>query len=216
MSKTIVLATSNQGKLAEFKELFASVTAEQEVDLKSFADFPELKGAPEPVEDACSFIGNALIKAYHGAALTGLPTLADDSGLCVDALNSAPGVYSARFAQQENFTQPGLGKEALNYTCLLEKMAGINDEQRQAHFYCCLVLVRFPNDPEPLIAVGKCHGSITRQALGEHGHGYDPVFFSTDLGKTFAQANMLEKNQVSHRTLAFKDLISRGLKDFLS
>ncbi|RIY31886.1 non-canonical purine NTP pyrophosphatase, RdgB/HAM1 family [Psittacicella melopsittaci] len=213
MKKTIVIATSNRGKLHEFDDLFAHANLGENLELKILADYPDFVS---PVEDAPSFIGNALIKAYHAAKVTGLPALADDSGLCVDALNSAPGIYSSRYAQMHNFNHEHLDKEKQNYSCLLEQMEAIPEQQRQAHFYCCLVLVRFPDDPEPLVAVGKCHGEIMRAPLGEHGHGYDPVFYSYDLEKSFAQATLSEKNTVSHRTLAFNDLLTRGLKDFLA
>ncbi|RIY36742.1 RdgB/HAM1 family non-canonical purine NTP pyrophosphatase [Psittacicella gerlachiana] len=213
MPKTIVLATSNQGKLKEFSALFKQANLEQYLDLKTLAEFPSFIS---PEENAPSFIGNALIKAYHAAEHTGTAALADDSGLCVDALDSAPGIHSARYATMHNFQQQGLDKEQLNYSCLLEKMQSIPQGQRQAHFYCCLVLVRFPRDPEPLIAVGKCKGEILSAAIGDHGHGYDPVFFSFDLNKSFAQATMEEKNSVSHRTLAFDNLINAGLKEFFS
>ncbi|MFC6275999.1 RdgB/HAM1 family non-canonical purine NTP pyrophosphatase [Psittacicella hinzii] len=215
MVKQILLATSNQGKLKEFQDLFNHADLGTAVQIRSLAEFPQVDS---PEENAPSFIGNALIKAYHGAALTGLPTLADDSGICVDALQSAPGIYSARFAQMQNFTpeDPSINKEQLNFLSLLETLAKVPEGQRQAHFYCCLVLVRFPNDPEPLVAVGTCEGYILFNAVGTNGHGYDPIFFSPELNLSFAQATMAQKNSVSHRHRAFADLIQRGLKEFLA
>lgn len=200
--KNLIVATGNQGKLAEFRELFAQ--ANLDFTLDSLTSIPNYQ---EPVEDAPSFIGNALIKAYAAANASGGAALADDSGICVEALNDAPGIYSARYASLQNYSNPELSKDQMNYSALLHAMEGV--ENRKAYFYCCLVLVRFPNDPAPLIAIGKCYGELLHQAQGTNGHGYDPIFFSYDLQKSFGEASSAEKNQVSHRAIAFKNLVSQ-------
>lgn len=211
MTAKIVLATSNVGKVKDFQVIFSQSNLESQIiGLESFAPYQ----APE--ENANSFIGNALIKAYHAAKLTGLPSLADDSGICVDALQSAPGIYSSRFAELRNYHNPELNKEQQNIACLLQAMQNFpNPEQRTAHFYCCLAFVRFPDDPEPIVAVGKCFGELTQSIMGDQGHGYDPIFFSHDLQKTFGQATAAEKNSCSHRERAFQDLLQRGFLDYL-
>lgn len=206
MAKQLLIATSNQGKVKEFDELYAQANLNVElVSLKTLNNYQD------PVEDANSFVGNALIKAYAAAKASGMAAMADDSGLCVQSLEDKPGIYSARFAAMHNFTQDNLDKDKLNYSCLLEQMQGHSN--RKAYFYCCLVLVRFPDDPTPIIAVGKTYGHILEQAQGTNGHGYDPIFFSDELQMSFGLASSEQKNSVSHRAKAFTKLVEQIKED---
>jgi XTP/dITP diphosphohydrolase len=187
MDNIIVLATSNKNKLKEIQELLKGYP----VAIKSLADFGPM---PEAVEDGETFDENAYKKAIHYAKVLGVPCLADDSGLAVDALDGRPGVYSARYA--------GLGATDWdNCEKLLGEMAGTT--KRTAHFVCVLSLAT-PAGPA-LTWEACCDGEITHERRGESGFGYDPVFFSPELGKTFAEVSMAEKSSVSHRGRALAD-----------
>ncbi len=187
MDKIIVLATSNQNKVRELKELIKGFP----VEIKCLKDFGPL---PEAVEDGATFEENAYKKALHYARVLGLPALADDSGLSVDALNGAPGVYSARYSGEKATDWDNCEK-------LLREMKGKMD--RAARFECVLSLA-VPHGPA-LTWEGRCEGRITEERQGEAGFGYDPVFFYEDFGKTFAEVSMEEKSRVSHRGKAMRE-----------
>lgn len=194
--KQIVIASGNRGKIDEFQKIFE--THEIEIVPQTRLNVPEID------EPFITFIENSLHKARHCSKVTGLPALADDSGLCVPILNGAPGIYSARYA--------GIPKSDLaNLNKLLADMEGIN--LRQAFFYCSLVFVRHHNDPQPIIAEGIFHGEITNQASGLNGHGYDPVFQIPELKQTAAEIAPELKNRISHRGKAMHELITK-LKSF--
>jgi len=185
MVNIIVLATNNKNKVRELKELLAG----SPVDIKSLAEYGPL---PSVVEDGDTFEENAYKKAYHYARVLGLPCLADDSGLVVDALDGKPGVHSARYAGENATDLEKCDK-------LLREMKG--KENRKAHFACVLSLAT-PGGPA-LTWEGSCEGEITTERHGESGFGYDPVFYYPEFGKTFAEVSMEEKNRVSHRGRAF-------------
>ncbi len=189
MGKQLVLASNNKGKLREFQAMFAEagVTVINQGALG-------VSACPEPYG---TFIENCLAKARHAAATTGLPAMADDSGVCVDALGGMPGVHSARFAGEPS-------DDAANNRLLVEKLAGIAN--RRAHYMCVLVAVRSAEDPEPLIAEGRWFGEIRDVPAGEGGFGYDPYFYLPDLGKTAAELSAEEKNRISHRGQALVKL----------
>ena len=189
--KRLVLATSNQGKLAELKPLLA------EFDY-ALVTQGEL-GVGDAVEDGRSFIENAIIKARHASAATGLPALADDSGLVVPALGGEPGIHSARYAGTH-------GDSAANIAKLLDAMRTLPDSQRAAHFTCVLVLLRHADDPEPLVAEGRWFGQVLLSPRGEKGFGYDPVFLDPRHGLTAAELDAATKNQASHRGQAIARL----------
>jgi XTP/dITP diphosphohydrolase len=192
--KRIVLATHNPGKLSEFALLLAPLHIEL-VSLREFA-------AEAPEETGLSFVENAILKARHAAQLAGLPAIADDSGLEVDALRGAPGIYSARYAG------PGASDTA-NLHKLLEQMASIPDAQRSARFRCALAFMRWDLDPAPLIAQASWEGSITRAPRGNGGFGYDPVFEIAGRSQTAAELALAEKNQLSHRAQALRGLAAQ-------
>ena len=187
----LVLASSNCGKLAEMRAILAGLDVE-------LATQSEL-GIADIEETATTFVENALLKARHAARISGLPALGDDSGICVDALGGAPGLYSARYAG-------GQGNAAANVAKLLDALRGIPEPQRNAHFHCSIVLLRSADDPSPLIAEGRWHGRILDAPRGEHGFGYDPVFFDPALGRGAAELDAATKNRVSHRALALARL----------
>ncbi len=188
----LVIASNNAGKLNEIQRVLAPLN--WEVLPQSAFNIPE---AEEPHH---TFIENALAKARHASKLAGLPALADDSGICVDALNGAPGVYSAHYA--------GLPKsDARNNQALLDAMK--NQTNRKAHYHCVLVLVRHPDDPQPIIAEGSWYGEIANEPRGQGGFGYDPLFFLPQLGKMSAELNHDEKNKISHRGLALAALVEK-------
>ncbi|HDR8964309.1 TPA: RdgB/HAM1 family non-canonical purine NTP pyrophosphatase [Burkholderia vietnamiensis] len=191
----IVLASNNAGKLREFAALFSTVGIE-------IVPQGEL-AVPEADEPFGTFIENALTKARHAARLTGLPAIADDSGLCVRALRGAPGVYSARYAQRAG----GERGDAANNAYLVEQLRGVDD--RRAYYCCVLALVRHPDDPEPLFAEGRWIGEIVDTPRGEHGFGYDPYFYVPALGATAAELEPAVKNTHSHRALALDALLAR-------
>ncbi|MCD0503494.1 RdgB/HAM1 family non-canonical purine NTP pyrophosphatase [Bordetella petrii] len=193
----VVLASNNAGKLREFSALFAPLGIE-------LVPQGEL-GVPEAPEPHVTFVENALAKARHASQLTGLPALADDSGLCVAALAGAPGVYSARYAQLAN-PRAERSDEA-NNALLVSKLAGVPD--RKAWYVAVLVLVRAHDDPQPLIGEGLWHGEIVDAPRGANGFGYDPHFLLPDLGHTAAELDPAQKNRVSHRARALKQLLDK-------
>jgi XTP/dITP diphosphohydrolase len=188
-----VLATNNRGKVVELEALLAEARLPIRVSAQS-----EL-GVAAPPETATTFVENALQKARHAAGATGLPAIADDSGLVVAALGGAPGVRSARFAGER-------ADDAANVAKLLELLAAHPDE-RAARFHCVLVALERADDPAPLIASGSWAGDIARAPVGSGGFGYDPVFFDARLGKTAAELSRSEKNRVSHRGTALRTLV---------
>ena len=187
----IVVASGNAGKLAEFNRLLSDAGLE-------FVSQRELS-VDDIEETGLTFVENALLKARHAARVTGLPALADDSGLCVDALDGAPGLYSARYAGTH-------GDAAANIAKLLRALDGVEDARRGAYFHCTLALLRHPDDPRPLIAEGEWRGRILHAPRGEGGFGYDPVFLDTATGLTAAELNPATKNRISHRGLALAKL----------
>ncbi|WP_244848151.1 RdgB/HAM1 family non-canonical purine NTP pyrophosphatase [Caballeronia sp. SL2Y3] len=191
----VVLASNNAGKLREFASLLNAAG----IELIAQGEL----GVPEAEEPHPTFVENALAKARHASALTGLPALADDSGLCVRALNGAPGVHSARYAMKHG----GEKSDAANNARLVADLA--NEADRRAYYFCVLVLVRHADDPEPLIAEGRWHGEVIDTPRGAHGFGYDPHFFLPALGATAAELDPARKNAVSHRALALRDLLQR-------
>lgn len=188
----LVLASNNAKKMKELNALLAPL---------GFEVIPQGQlGIPEAEEPHCTFVENALAKARHAAQHSGLPALADDSGLCVKALGGAPGVISARYAGEPK-------SDARNNEKLLADLAGKTD--RRAHFVSCLVLCRSADDPQPIIAEGEWHGEIVDQYRGDGGFGYDPLFFVPEFGKTAAELDAETKNRVSHRGRAMLKLIER-------
>jgi XTP/dITP diphosphohydrolase len=190
--RKLILASGNAGKLREFGQLLAPF--DFEVLPQSAFAVPE---APEP---HVTFLENAIAKARHAAQLTGLPALADDSGLCVSALGGAPGVYSAHYAGEPR-------SDARNNARLLADLAGVAD--RRAHYVAVLVLMRRADDPQPLIAEGEWHGEIIDTPRGAGGFGYDPYFLVPGTGLTVAELPHDEKNRRSHRGQALAQLIAR-------
>lgn len=188
----LVIASNNPGKLREFQRMLAPFGIEVLTQSQL--------GISEADEPHCTFVENALAKARHVSAACGLPALADDSGICVDALGGAPGVLSARYAGEPK-------SDARNNERLLLDMQGIAD--RRAHYYCVLVLVRTAADPQPLIAEGEWHGEIAHQAQGDGGFGYDPYFWLAEYGKTAAELPHEEKAKISHRAQALQKLLER-------
>lgn len=191
MSQRLVLASSNAGKLREFNSLLADFGFEvvRQADL----------GVTDAEETGLSFVENALLKARHASQVTGLASLADDSGLVVDALGGQPGIYSARFAGQPT-------NDAANNAKLLEALKEVPAEQRTARFRCCIVLVRHPTDPVPLIAEASWEGVILGATQGQEGFGYDPLFYVPTHGCTAAELAATEKNRISHRGQALQRL----------
>jgi XTP/dITP diphosphohydrolase len=201
MMKKLVLASSNPGKLREFEGLLAPLG----IEIVSQASL-RLAEVEEPHG---TFVENALAKARHASRRTGLPALADDSGICVSALDGQPGVASARFA---GAAQPGAtpgreAQDARNNEKLIALLAG--KEDRRAHYYCVVVLMRHAEDPEPIIAEGSWAGEIVAQPRGANGFGYDPHFFLRDLGKTAAELDQEQKNLISHRGKAMRRLLAK-------
>ena len=180
----LVLASGNAGKLAEFNALLADVG----FDVRPQSEF----GVEDAEETGLTFIENAILKARHASQATGLPALADDSGLVVDALGGAPGLYSARYAGEH-------GNHAANIDKLLHELLDVPDERRSARFVCVLALLRHPDDPQPLIAQGLWEGRILPARQGDGGFGYDPVFFSPTEHMSAAELPAEVKNLVSHR-----------------
>lgn len=191
----VVLATGNPGKIEEMQ--------------KHLSDFGmEVMGqktlnVPEADETGLSFVENAIIKARNAAKVTGFPAIADDSGICVDALNGAPGIYSARYSADIHGDDV---IDSLNNQKLVAALQNVEPEKRTAYYYCALVYVRHADDPTPLICEGKWHGIIQNEPVGEGGFGYDPHFYVPNLEKTAAQLEKAEKNKISHRGQAMNEL----------
>ena len=188
----LVLASNNAGKLREFQALLAPL---------DFEVIPQGQlGIPSCEEPFETFVENALAKARHASAASGLPALADDSGICVDALDGAPGVYSARYAGEPS-------NDAANNQKLIAALQG--ESNRAAHYVCALVFVNHANDPKPLTVQTEWQGLIQDEATGENGFGYDPYFFLPDQNMTAAQLEPTLKNRISHRGLALRELITQ-------
>lgn len=194
--KQLLLASSNPGKLAELSELLRPTGIE--VIPQSAFNITDVD------ETASTFVENALLKARHAARISGLPTLADDSGLCVDALAGAPGLHSARYAGHH-------GDSAANIQKLLGAMAGIEAAKRSAYFICVLVLLRHADDPAPLINEGRWHGQLLRTPRGLAGFGYDPIFLDPETGLSAAELSLQEKQMRGHRGLALRSLVGHLL-----
>jgi XTP/dITP diphosphohydrolase len=192
MFRKLIIASNNPGKLREIGQILEPLGMEV-IPQSAFR-------LPEAEEPYASFIENALAKARHAARLTGLPALADDSGICVDALGGAPGVASAYFAGTPR-------SDARNNRKLLEMLEAENN--RRAHYYCVMVLMRHGDDPQPLVAEGEWRGEILREPRGCGGFGYDPLFLDPALGETGAELSPEQKNRVSHRGRALADLTQR-------
>ncbi|WP_294965488.1 XTP/dITP diphosphatase [uncultured Gilliamella sp.] len=195
----IVLATNNPGKVNELQKLLVdagfNIIAQSEFNV------------PDADETGLTFVENAILKARHTAKLTGLPTIADDSGLAVDELDGEPGIYSARYAGEH-------GNDKSNNKKLLQALTNIPKEKRTAYFYCALVFMRHEKDPTPIICLGKWNGIILTEEYGEGGFGYDPLFYVPELGCTAAELTKEHKSQISHRGQALKQLITRIKTEF--
>ena len=192
MSRRIVLASSSAAKLREISMTLHGLAWEIVPQGQLGVDATD---EPHP-----TFVENALAKARHASACTGMPALADDSGLCVDALNGSPGVFSARFAGDD-------ANDQNNNAELLRRLAGVT--QRQAHYTCVLVAVRSIEDAEPLVVDARWYGEIAQAPRGEGGFGYDPLFYVSDLGVTAAELDPVQKNRISHRGLALGALAEK-------
>lgn len=188
----VVLATGNPGKVSELADLLSAFG----LDIVAQTDL----GVESAEETGLTFIENAILKARHAAHITGLPAIADDSGLAVDALGGAPGIYSARYAGDDASDRQNLEK-------LLTALQDVPDDQRQAQFHCVLVYLRHAEDPTPLVFHGSWQGVITRDAAGEGGFGYDPIFYLPAQGKTAAELTKNEKRALSHRGKALTLLL---------
>lgn len=188
----VVLATGNAGKVREL----ASLLQDFGLDIVAQTDL----GVESAEETGLTFIENSILKARHAAAITGLPAIADDSGLAVDALGGAPGIYSARYAGVD-------ASDSQNLEKLLVALKNVPDGQRQAQFHCVLVYLRHADDPTPLVFHGVWPGEITHAPAGEGGFGYDPIFYVPSEGKTAAELTREEKSAISHRGQALKQLL---------
>lgn len=197
--QTIVLASGNLGKLKELQLLLAALP----VNIIAQSGF----GVDDADETGLTFIENAIIKARHASAITGLPAIADDSGLAVDALGGAPGIYSARYAELPAAIK-GLERDQANNSKLLAALRDTPNQQRGAQFHCVLVFLRHAADPTPLVCHGQWHGSILHAAAGEGGFGYDPVFLVPERGCSSAELSATEKNRISHRAQASQQLLA--------
>lgn len=187
--KKIILASNNQGKIKEFNAILGNV-----YELVSMNDM----NVEEVAETGLTFVENAIIKARNASKQSGLPALADDSGLNVEVLNGEPGIYSARYSG---------GNDEQNIDKLLANMAGIKN--REAYFYCAIAFVKHANDPTPTIAIGEWHGEILQKRQGKNGFGYDAVFYLPELKKSSAELDASVKNTVSHRALAMQSLLKK-------
>ncbi|MEO7067567.1 MAG: RdgB/HAM1 family non-canonical purine NTP pyrophosphatase [Rhodanobacter sp.] len=190
----IVLASSNRGKLAEFNALLA----DSGLEIVTQASL----GIDDAEETGLTFVENALLKARHAARQSGLPALADDSGLCVEALKGAPGLYSARYAGHH-------GDDAANNAKLLQALSDVPTERRRAFFMCALVLLQHADDPAPLIVEGRWYGHVLKAPRGAHGFGYDPLFQPDGQTVSSAELDVTDKNQLSHRGQALAQLRTR-------
>ena len=189
----IVLATGNKGKVKEFKQMLLG---------QAFDVFPQSEFNVSDVEETgLTFVENAILKARHAAKISGLPAIADDSGIEVDALEGAPGIYSARFA--------GIGaSDKDNLNKLLRDIDNVDDQLRTARFQCLLVMMRHATDPTPIICQGTWEGKLLRAPVGENGFGYDPIFWLDDQGCTSAELAPEKKHDLSHRGQALRQLVS--------
>ena len=190
---TLVLASNNKGKIAEFEKMFAELKLPVEV-------IPQGKlNIEDAIEDGLSFVENAIIKARHASRISGKPAIADDSGICVPILGGAPGIYSARYAGEH-------GDDAANNAKLLENLNPLRQEGKpiQGMFVCVLALVQHAEDPLPQIFQGIWQGEVLEQARGENGFGYDPLFWLPELGISSAEMSKEEKNKISHRGQAMQ------------
>lgn len=189
----LVLASGNKGKIKEFSDIFSplniSIVAQKELNIS------------DAEETGLSFIENAILKARHAAKLSGLPALADDSGIAVDYLGGAPGIYSARFAGEH-------GNDQANNDKLLQELKNAADSERGASFHCVLALLRHAEDPVPLVFHGQWRGRILHQAQGDKGFGYDPLFFVPEHQCSSAELDSAIKNQISHRAKAVQQLVN--------
>ena len=192
----IILASSNSAKLKELQDILAA----KHVSLLPQSEFD----IPDAVENGLSFVENAIIKARHASQLSGLPALADDSGLVVDALDGEPGIYSARYAGINGDREL---VDAANNALLLENLEQVPAAERTARFQCCIALVRFPNDPMPLICQGSWEGSILFEEHGDNGFGYDPLFYVPTHDCASAELPPDVKNSLSHRGQALRKLL---------
>ncbi len=187
----LVLASGNRGKLAEMREILAGF----DIELVAQGEL----GIEDAEETGTTFIENALLKARHAARQSGLPAIGDDSGLCVDALGGAPGLYSARYAGRH-------GDAAANIAKLLDALRDVPEDGRAGHFHCSIALLRGADDPAPLIAEGRWHGRILPAPRGTNGFGYDPVFLDTASQRSAAELEATVKNRISHRGIALARL----------
>ncbi len=194
MKQRIVLATGNHGKVAELSQMLAGL----DIDVVPQTVF----SVPEIEETGLTFVENAILKARNAAKYSGLPAIADDSGLEVDALNGAPGIYSARFAGPD-------ARDTDNNTKLLTELTDVTDAERTARFQCVLVYLRHENDPVPLICQGSWEGTILHTPQGENGFGYDPLFYIASENGSSAELPPEQKNQLSHRAQALRQLITK-------
>ena len=203
--KKLILASGNPGKLREFRQMLEPI---------GYDVVPQGElGIADAEEPHATFVENALAKARHASALARRPAFADDSGICVSALGGDPGVHSARYAtaSETDSASSREAQDARNNAKLLDALR--NSADRRAHYYCVVVLVRHPRDPEPLIAEGRWHGEVVLDARGVNGFGYDPYFYIPALGRTAAELGADEKNAVSHRGQALKHLVARLIED---
>ena len=195
-----VLASNNKGKLAEFKRLFGDANLEVTIVPQGQLDIDDA------IEDGLSFVENAIIKARHASRVSGLPAIADDSGLCVPMLGNAPGIYSARYAGEH-------GNDAKNNAKLVADLQPIRNayptEPIKGLFVCVLAMVRHADDPLPIIAQGLWHGEILEAPLGDGGFGYDPLFWLPELQATAASLSATDKNSISHRGQAIEQLLAQ-------
>ena len=200
-----VLASNNKGKLAEFKRLFAEANLDVTIIPQGQLDIEDA------IEDGLSFVENAIIKARHASRISGLPAIADDSGLCVPALGNAPGIYSARYAGEH-------GNDGKNNTKLIADLQSVRDQQADSSnpntpiagmFVCVLAMVRHADDPLPIIAQGLWQGEILQAPHGEGGFGYDPLFWLPELQASAASLSAADKNSISHRGQAIQQLLAQ-------
>ncbi|HET9034299.1 MAG TPA: RdgB/HAM1 family non-canonical purine NTP pyrophosphatase [Dokdonella sp.] len=195
----LVLASGNAGKLVEIREVLADLS----IELVAQGEL----GVSDAEETGATFVENAILKARHAARMSGLPALGDDSGICVDALDGAPGLLSARYAGEH-------GNSAANIARLLEALNDVPDARRSAHFFCVIVLLRHADDPAPLIAEGRWPGRILDAPRGSGGFGYDPIFFDPTHECSAAELDASVKNRISHRGQALsrlRELLAKGI-----
>jgi XTP/dITP diphosphohydrolase len=203
--KKLVVASSNPGKIHEFEQMLTPL---------GFEIVPQSQlGVADADEPHATFVENALAKARHASRLSHMPAFADDSGICVAALAGEPGVHSARYAggARDAPAEVRNAQDKRNNEKLIAALAKRRD--RRAHYYCVIVLVRSPSDPEPLIAEGRWHGEVLDEPRGSGGFGYDPYFYVPALGRTAAELDASEKNSVSHRGQALKHLVARLVEE---